>query len=119
MFKIKSGKEGPVITLTRGDYASFAIEMKDASGEPYELQTGDTVYFTVKRSTKDEEILIQKEGLEIEILPEDTEGLSYGTYRYDCQFTPSNGKIDTFIGPSDFVISDEVTWGSGGDSGGK
>lgn len=111
MFKIKSGKDGPTITLTRGDYASFTIEMKDASGETYELQEGDVVYFTVKKSTKDETILIQKTGTEIEILPADTEELSYGTYRYDCQLSPADGKVDTFIGPAEFVITDEVTWG--------
>lgn len=117
MFKIKSGKDGPVISLTRGDYASFTIEMKDASGEPYVLQEGDEVYFTVKRSTKDEEYLIQKTGTEIEILPADTEEFAYGTYKYDVQLSPADGKIDTFIGPSDFIITEEVTWG--GDPGGK
>lgn len=110
MFRITEGIRGPTITLTRGDYASFHIDIFDEAGFPYELQEGDKVIFTVKRNTRTREIFIQKEGIDIEILPSDTENANYGTYVYDVELTYSNGHVDTFVGPANFVISEEVTW---------
>lgn len=110
MFDIKSGAKGPTITITRGDTASFGITIKDASGTEYTPQAGDTVTFTVKKSTKSEEALIQKTGVSIALEHEDTAELKYGIYAYDVQLEYANGNIDTFIGPADFVITEEVTW---------
>lgn len=109
-FNIKTGAKGPTITLTRGDYASFHIDIEDATGGEYTPQTGDVVTFTVKKNTKTEEVLIQKTGQDIEIEHEDTAELRYGTYAYDVQLTYANGHIDTFIGPADFVLTEEVTF---------
>ena len=114
MFDIRTGTKGPTITLTRGDFCSFHVDILDASGNDYELQEGDVVYFTVKQSTKSEQVLIQKTGVDIEIEPEDTQNLQYGSYVYDVQLTYANGRNDTFIGPADFVITEEVTWRVGG-----
>jgi hypothetical protein len=110
MFKITEGVKGPTITLTRGDYASFHIDIFDEAGGAYELKDDDIVTFTVKRNTRTEEALVQKNGVDIEIFPEDTENLRYGTYSYDVQLTPNDNHIDTFIGPADFVITEEVTF---------
>lgn len=110
MFKITDGAKGPTITLTRGDYVSFHIDIFDDLGNTYELQEGDVVTFTVKRNTKTDDALIQKNGVNIEILPEDTSDLRYGSYTYDVQLTPENGHVDTFIGPALFVVSEEVTF---------
>lgn len=96
--------------ITRGDTASFGITIKDASGTEYTPQTGDIVTFTVKKSTKKEEALIQKTGVSIALEHDDTAELKYGTYVYDVQLEYANGDIDTFIGPADFVITEEVTW---------
>ena len=109
-FNIKQGAKGPTITITRGDSASFHIDIVDASGTEYVLQDGDIVTFTVKKSTKTEDILIQKTGQDVEIEHEDTADLRYGTYAYDVQLTYANGHIDTFIGPADFVLTEEVTF---------
>ena len=109
-FKIKQGAKGPTITITRGDTASFSISITDASGAAYEPQEGDVVTFTVKKSTKTEDILIQKTGTSISLAHEDTADLKYGTYAYDVQLTYASGDIDTFIGPADFVVTEEVTF---------
>lgn len=95
--------------LTRGDTAEFTITPKK-NKMPYALQEGDVVRFTVKKTTKDTAAVIQKTGLNIEILPSDTSGLHYGTYKYDVEMTFADGRVCTFIGPNDFVITEEVTF---------
>ena len=76
----------------------------------YELQDGDTLLFTVKRNAKRPEVIFQKTGPMIHIESEDTEGLKYRTYKYDVQYSNSNGDVDTIIRPTDFKVSEEVTW---------
>ena len=102
------------ITMIRGDTVEFDIVVQelDAQGESkeYVLQEGDVLTFTVKKTTKTKEVLIQKTGAHITILPEDTQDLEYKTYKYDVQLTMANGKVDTIIPPSNFIIKDEVTW---------
>lgn len=114
-FDIKQGAKGPTITLTRGDSCSFSVEISDAQGEPYELRDGDTVTFTVKKNTKTDETLIQKtfgygDALTVAIGASETEQLKYGTYAYDLQLTYAGGGVDTFIGPADFILTEEVTF---------
>lgn len=109
-FNIKQGAKGPTITLTRGDSASFHIDIVDSTGDAYELQDGDVVYFTVKKSTKTTDIVMQKTGQDIVIDPSDTADLKYGTYAYDVQLSYAGGGVDTFIGPADFVVTEEVTF---------
>lgn len=103
-----------IIDIIRGDSAEFDIVVYqlDEHGEPveYQLQPGDVVRFTVKKSTKAPEKLIQKVGPHISILPEDTSELAYKTYKYDVEITLADGFVDTIIPPTDFVIHDEVTW---------
>lgn len=98
------------IKLTRGDYALFSIDILTADGNTYEMQEGDVVRFTVKKNTKSSDILIQKTGTVIEILHDDTKDLKYGTYKYDCELCHANGQPDTFIEPTDFELTPEVTW---------
>lgn len=76
----------------------------------YEMQEGDSIVFTVKKSEKDAEHLIQKTGERIILDPVDTAELEYGRYRYDVQFTDANGFVDTVIEPSNFRVKKEVTW---------
>lgn len=107
MFAIK--KNGAIV-LTRGDYAAFDVEIFTEEGEPYIPEAGDTVTFTVKKNTRTTDILIQKTGTFIEIQGEDTESLSYGSYVYDVQLTYENGRRDTFITPTEFQVTEEVTF---------
>ena len=48
------------ISLTRGDTATFRLQIKNQDGTDYEIAPDDQVLFTVKRSPNDEEIVIQK-----------------------------------------------------------
>ena len=111
MFIIDEDKN---ITIVRGDSAEIEIEMTETTDEgetiDYELQPGDELLFTVKKSVDDPETLFQKSGSFIVINPEDTANLPYGTYRYDVQFTDSGGYVDTVIRPHKFKVVSEVTW---------
>lgn len=102
--------ERNVISMIRGDTAEFDIELIDDEGDVYELVPGDVITFTVKKNTLSSDVLIQKEGPHISILPEDTSGMAYGTYKYDVQFTSSGGSVDTVIPPTTFKLLEEVTW---------
>jgi hypothetical protein len=106
MFKI----EGTKIYLTRGDSAEFNINIIDADGNPYELQEGDLVEFTIKEDIYSSDALIYKTGTTIVIEPSDTSRLRYGTYVYDVQVTLSDGTVDTIIPPSEFKVLSEVTF---------
>lgn len=107
MFEINKNK----IKITRGDTGIFNIEILDRITElPYEVQAGDTVRFTVKKSIYQNKPLIQKEGTSIQINPADTQTLMYGKYLYDVEITLANGMVQTIITPCEFEITSEVTW---------
>lgn len=110
MIKMFEVTDKNVIKLTRGDYACFDIDITDYDGETYTPTENETVTFTVKRNTSTDNILIQKVGTTIQIEGEDTEDLAYGRYYYDVQLTHEDGRRDTFITPTEFIITDEVTW---------
>lgn len=97
-----------LITLTRGDTMRLGIIMT-MDGTPYEPEAGDTLRFTLKRNLLnaakseyvDPEPLIEKtipiDTLILELEPEDTKGLGFGTYAYDIQITFADGAVDTFL----------------------
>ena len=111
MFTVDDNKN---ITIIRGDSAMFEIELLEDDGaggtKPYEMKEGDKITFTVKKSAKTSEVLIQKFGPNISINTEDTSSLPYGAYKYDVQFTSADGYVDTVIPPKTFKITEEVTW---------
>lgn len=105
------------ISMIRGDTEGIIVSVKTKDGELKPLVEGDTIYFTVKKSIRTDEILLQKvittfyDGkAHININPSDTKGLGYGTYTYDVQWTSSTGKVKTIVPPSDFKICGEVTY---------
>lgn len=103
---------GSDIQLTRGDSGTFTIEILNPDGSKYIRQDGDELVFTLKENTHTNETLLQKniDGLVLEILPTDTEGIKYGTYKYDVQLTTSTGQVFTVIAPSNFTLRSEVTF---------
>ena len=102
---------GNKITLTRGDtlYLTVLMEKNGASYSPVE---GERVRFALKKSIDDEEPLILKDipidSMILKLLPEDTKTLDYGSYKYDIEYTSVDGDVDTFIGPANFNITEEV-----------
>lgn len=100
------------IGIIRGDTARFEVEILDQNGDPYTLQSGDQLVFTVKKNTSTSLIILQKNitGETFTILHEDTANLDYGKYVYDIQLTQSNGDVTTVIPPSLFEILKEVNF---------
>lgn len=106
-------KDDGTIRLTRGDTARLTIPIiNSASNDEYVMQSGDVLFFTVKKSAKDTNYLFQKESTgtnAIHIKPEDTNNLSFGKYKYDVQLTTAPGDVYTIIEPSVFEIMEEIT----------
>lgn len=106
-------RDDGTIRLTRGDTARLSVPIKNSSNdEEYTMQSGDNLYFTVKKSAKDVEPLLQKvvTGSNVfHIKPEDTKTFPFGKYKYDVQITTASGDVYTVIEPTTFEIMEEIT----------
>lgn len=100
------------ISLTRGDSAVLLLKIQKSNESEYELQAGDSVLFTVKKSVYDTDVIIQKKLTDgaIRLNPDDTKDLEYGTYYYDVELTQSDGFVTTVISPQKLIIEPEVTY---------
>ena len=111
------------VSMPRGDTAAFQFQRKyeDEEGNIHPItQEADSVYFTVKRSYRDQKFILQKTKADMEfdenaiyhfeINPEDTNNLDFGTYVYDVEII-QDGKKRT-ISSGNFVLSYESTWAS-------
>ena len=116
MFVVRNNKD---LWVTRGDDAYLDLEIRQQifPYEIYNLNEGDSVLLTVRRS-KDLDvddsnpILIQLPLVDgkFHIVPENTESLDFGNYIYDIQLTFADGIVNTIIGPNVFRILPEVTY---------
>ena len=101
------------IKLTRGDTARLTVPIINlANNGEYTMESGDILYFTVKKTAKDIDFLFQKSVTGsnlIHIRPEDTADLSFGKYKYDVQLTTATGDVYTVIEPSTFEVMEEIT----------
>ena len=101
------------IKLTRGDTARLTVPIINlANNGEYTMESGDILYFTVKKTAKDSDFLFQKSvtgSNSIHIRPEDTVTLSFGKYKYDVQLTTATGDVYTVIEPSTFEVMEEIT----------
>lgn len=101
------------IKLTRGDTARLTVPIVNlANNGEYTMESGDILYFTVKKTAKDTDFLFQKSvtgSNSIHIRPEDTAALSFGKYKYDVQLTTATGDVYTVIEPSTFEVMEEIT----------
>lgn len=101
------------IKLTRGDTARLTVPIINlANNGEYTMESGDILYFTIKKTAKDSDFLFQKSvtgSNSIHIRPEDTANLSFGKYKYDVQLTTATGDVYTVIEPSTFEVMEEIT----------
>ena len=105
--------DGQKITLTRGDSLLVTLSITDGNDAYYPAQE-DVIRFAMSKKYKDKagyELLLVKQiptdTLLLELLPEDTAVLQYGTYNYDIQLTREDGRVDTFIS-STITLTEEV-----------
>ena len=115
-----SEMKGTTISLTRGDSLTVKIELFNSADEPYIPAEGDSIRFALKHTDmkfdrsdyKDPEPLIIKniptDTLTLDLAPEDTKDLPFNTYVYDIEMTFANGRVDTFIQNSKFILTPEV-----------
>ena len=110
--------DGNKITMTRGDTLQLQVTITQGE-EEYTPVEGDTVRFALKSQLngkgtafKEEEPLIEKSipiaTMILKLDPADTKELLFGQYTYDIEITFANGKVDTFICNSPFIIEPEV-----------
>lgn len=103
------------IELVRGD--SFIVDLGFSKEDAeYTPEAGDLFIFTMRKNFKglaNDEIIIQKiislaDTTELELEPEDTETLDYGSYKYDMEYDHADGRVDTPMSGV-FKITKEVT----------
>lgn len=109
---------GDKIEIVRGTTNMIHIDVLDANGNPYTLQSGEKLIFGVKRNVTDEDEILVKTasvaedgGYVVNIAPNDTEDLKCGKYVYDVGLQ-SGDCFYNVIKATSFVIAGNVTkWG--------
>lgn len=100
------------IRITRGDSLTVNVSLTDQDGFPYEPVEGDQVWFTMKKSAKAEEVLIQKDidiqTLEINFVESDTENFAFGNYVYEIECITAQGDHYTVVKNAPFIITEEL-----------
>ena len=98
------------ILITRGDTATIDISIKDEVGHEYSLQTGDKLLFSVKKLPIASNPVIEKtlSNKQLILSSDDTDSLSFGTYKYDITLITASGDVCTFINYRDFIVGEEV-----------
>jgi hypothetical protein len=95
------------ITIPRGDTGKFkSCFIPD--GIPYEMNSGDTIEFRVKRSHESAEALFTKSlttnPFVVTILPADTINLQLTNYEYSLRLIDANGEVHTFLDNRVFTV---------------
>lgn len=111
---------GTSITMVRGDTLRTTVEVFQGDA-PYVFQDGDSLRFAVKKKiykgsqytelVEDTPLInkdIPTDTLLLELDPEDTKDLPFGTYLYDIELTMADGTVDTFIKEAKFKLTTEV-----------
>ena len=98
------------IHITRGDSALIGLDLFLSDGSIYVKQPGDSLRLNIKRKYTDTVNLLEKplSDIAINLTPQDTNSLPYGNYWYDIELTTKDGNVYTVVGPSRFVIREEV-----------
>ena len=109
MFDIIDNK----IYLSRGDSCEIDITIKDDEGDTYNLKSGESLLFSLKKITDQCKTILTKEfesisgDLIIRFDEDDTINLAFGEYVYDVILI-SGGDVYTIIEPTLFTIAEVV-----------
>lgn len=100
------------MTLTRADTAFIDVtSFKNQVGETYQLFEGDKVYFRLKTNPiLEKELMIDllNNKASLHIIPDDTAGLPFTTFKYEMELVTSTGEHFTFIADRNFTVGKEV-----------
>lgn len=102
---------GTKIILTRGDSASITLTPTEDS--EYVPAEGDSIRFAMSKqygATMPLVLIdIPTDTMVLEIRPEHTKSLPFGTYKYDLELRSANGElVETFVTKAEFVVDKEV-----------
>ena len=102
------------IHISQGDDAAISIALTQ-NGEPYTLQEGDEVIFTVgKDGTAAFTKRLSNAGETFVILifdNQDTANMDFGFYQYDLVMHCADGTQTTLVPPTLFEVMDVMTYG--------
>lgn len=107
------------IEFPRGDTCPLSMTLTDSDGNILIPTLGDEIYFTVKKSYRSQDIILQKKysNNDFEVVDgvikfvlshSDTASLAYGTYNYDIQFK-SDEYVKTIL-KGNITLTEEATW---------
>lgn len=108
--------EGQSIYLTRGDTGEISVTATLDTGDPYEFQDGDRVYFRIGLKPGQDVALEKECTVDVEenkavlyLEPDDTSELQFKTYRYEFELLcAEDGGHYTFIVDQPFEIGKEI-----------
>lgn len=105
------------ISIVRGTSNVFGIEIVNANGEPFVLETGQVLVFAIKKRPKDADRVLVKTithsvntgTFYLELFPSDTEDLEPGRYVYDVGLQHGESVFFNVIEASTFEIKPNVS----------
>jgi len=106
-------EDGGIIKITKGDSAKIDVELEDVVGNPYYIESGDTLTLTVRAvATAASNILLQSVSNSacITLNAVDTANLPVGKLSYDIQLNKASGERYTIIGASSTNTSLKNFW---------
>ena len=116
--------ENGIIYLTKGDDAVIAVSIENSDGSEYEMQEGDTLTLTVKKSPTDSSVVqlfAQSNDKNIALRHSETSKIKPGRYSCDIQLTTNDGyrftiypvlplaKRPIMLNYDNFIVMPEVT----------
>lgn len=86
------------------------LSLENEDGTDYIPSEFDKIYFRLKKYATSPDILIQKqiENMILELTPEDTAHLDFGTYYYEIELVTGDGRHYTVIANEPFTIGKEL-----------
>lgn len=103
------------IRLVRGTSLTLTVTVTDGDGNPYTMTEQGVVRFGVKQNVTAGEYLVKKEvtvgengKYSFQLMPEDTEELPFGIYKYDVGLQEGDHYYNV-IPCSDLVLCQNVT----------
>lgn len=104
------------LNVPRGTSLSLGIQIQQNDGSPYSVQSGDAVYFAVKKDVNGDACInktaaynAESNCFVVKLEPEDTSSLPFGRYWYDIGLQTEEGDFYTVIPATYFNILYAVT----------
>lgn len=112
MLEITNG----VIKFTKGDSVALNVDLQNADGTVYEMQSGDELKFTIRKNPSDNDPIlhIPVSSTRIVLRPILTNMIEPGRYCYDIELETSDGNVYTIVGirtenDRNLIVYPEVT----------